>query len=255
VDLYESIAGKYDEVTGADGRQAPAEAMLAELRRRHPLTRVLDVACGNGLHAMILARMGAEVTAADISRPMLDQARARAEAARLNVQWVHAAMQNIAERVEGLVPSNAEGSFDAILCLGNSLPHLLEPRLLARTLAGFARLLAPDGVVALGLLNFARVLDREERIVGVTRRGDREFIRFYDFLEDLVRFNVLTLDFSAGQCKHEITSTLLHPYTPAEVAAACESAGLSRFDLFAGTAFEPFDERQSDTLTVIAAKP
>jgi SAM-dependent methyltransferase len=247
VDLYEHISDEYDEVTGAGGRQGPAEAMLAELRRRHPFERVLDVACGNGLHAMILARMGVDVTGADISRHMLDQARARAEAAGLRVRWVHAAMQEIAGRVEG--------PFDAILCLGNSLPHLLDVGLLERTLAGFAELLAPRGVAVLQLLNFARVLDRQERIVGVTRRGDREYIRFYDFLGDLVRFNVLTLDWSAGRCEHKIVSTPLHPYTPAKIAAACRSAGLTRIDFFAGAAFAPFDERQSETVMVVARRP
>jgi len=244
MDLYEHIAGDYDEVTGAAGRQKPAEEFLAELRRRHPYDRVLDVACGNGLHAMILARAGVSVTGADISGPMLDQARRRAAEAGLSVQWVHAPMQEIAGHVEG--------PFDAILCLGNSLPHLLADGLLAQTLAGLARLLAPGGAVVLQLLNYARILAGRERIVGVTRRDNVEYVRFYDFPGDLVRFNVLKLTWTAGRCEHDLADTLLRPYTPQEITEACRAAGLGRVECYAGLNFAPFDERQSDTLMVVA---
>jgi 2-polyprenyl-3-methyl-5-hydroxy-6-metoxy-1,4-benzoquinol methylase len=245
MDLYEHIAGDYDAVTGAAGRNQAAQAMLAQLRLRHPFDRVLDVACGNGMHAMMLARMGVSVTAADISEAMLDQARRRAADAGLAVKWVHAPMQDIAK--------NVEGPFDAILCLGNSLPHLLDAHQLTRALAGFAKLLAPSGVVVLQLLNYARVLARQERIVGVTRQGDTEYVRFYDFLEDFVRFNVLKLTWSPGGCTHDLADTLLRPYTRDEIAAACRTAGLDRIDCHTGPAFADFDEQTSDTLTVIAS--
>jgi 2-polyprenyl-3-methyl-5-hydroxy-6-metoxy-1,4-benzoquinol methylase len=244
MDLYEHIAADYDAVTGAAGRRQAARTMLAELRRRHPFDSVLDVACGNGTHAIMLAEMGARVTAADISEAMLDHARRRAGDAGLAVRWVHAPMQEIARHVEG--------PFDAILCLGNSLPHLLDPHQLTRALAGFAKLLAPRGVVVLGLLNYARVLARQERIVGVTRQGDTQYVRFYDFLADFVRFNVLKLTWSAGGCTHDLADTLLRPYTRDEIAAACRIAGLGRVDCHAGADFADFDEQTSDTLTLIA---
>jgi 2-polyprenyl-3-methyl-5-hydroxy-6-metoxy-1,4-benzoquinol methylase len=244
MDLYEHIADDYDAVTGAAGRRQAAQAMLAELRRRHPLDSVLDVACGNGMHAMMLAEMGVAVSAADISEAMLDQARRRAADAGLAVRWVQAPMQEIA--------SHVEGPFDAILCLGNSLPHLLDAHQLTRTLAGFAKLLAPRGVVVLGLLNYARVLARQERIVGVTRQGDTQYVRFYDFLADVVRFNVLKLTWSAEGCRHDLADTLLRPYTRDEIAAACRQARLDRIDCYAGPDFDNFDEQTSDTLMVIA---
>ena len=63
MDLYEQIASQYGEITGEESRCGPAKAFLAELRRRHPFSSVLDVACGTGLHAVMLAEMGAAVTA------------------------------------------------------------------------------------------------------------------------------------------------------------------------------------------------
>jgi len=244
MDLYEHIADDYDAVTGAAGRRQAAREKLAELRRRHPFDRVLDVACGNGMHAMMLARMGASVTGADISEAMLGQARRRARDAGLDVRWIHSPMQEIYDR--------DQGPFDAILCLGNSLPHLLDPRQLLQTMAVFSLLVAPQGIVVLQLLNYARVLARQERIVGVTRQGDTEYVRFYDFLEDLVRFNVLKLTWSADGCAHDLADTLLRPYTREQIAAVCRKVNLEQIEYYTGANFADFDEQNSDTLLLVA---
>jgi len=246
MDLYEHIADDYDTVTDAAGRGQAAREMLAELRRRHPFESVLDVACGNGMHAMILAEMGASVTAVDISEAMLDQARRRADAAGLDVRWVHSPMQEIHDSDQG------QGPFDAILCLGNSLPHLLDPRQLLQTMATFSLLVAPQGIVVLQLLNYARVLARRERIVGITRNGDTEYVRFYDFLEDLVRFNVLKLTWSADGCGHDLAHALLRPYKREEIAAVCRKVNLEQIEYYTGTNFTDFDEQNSDTLLLVA---
>jgi ubiquinone/menaquinone biosynthesis C-methylase UbiE len=52
-----------------------------------PGTRLLDVACGAGQLASPAARAGAIVTGVDIAPNWLDQARSRAAAARLAIQF------------------------------------------------------------------------------------------------------------------------------------------------------------------------
>jgi len=244
--FYESIAAEYDEITGEADRAAAAEAFLAELRRRHRITRALDVACGSGLHAVLLARAGVDVTGTDLSRAMLAKARARAADAGVALGGICCPMQEIARHVAG--------PFDAILCLGNSLPHLLDAAELDAALAGFASLLADGGVVALHLLNYARVLARRERIVGITRGAAGDYVRFYDFLGDRVRFNVLTLRWRDGRCEHELAETLLRPYRPADVERALGAAGLERIERYGGIGFEPFDEGSSETLLLLARR-
>lgn len=242
--LYEQIASEYDDVTGQAARIEPVRRFLAELGGRHRLGRVLDAACGTGLHAVLLAQGGAAVTGADLSEPMLDQARRRADEAGAVVHWLAAPMQQLAARVPG--------PFDAVLCLGNSLPHLLQPGELDATLAGFASLLAPGGVVVLQLLNYSRILARGERIIGVTRSAGREYVRFYDFLGDLVQFNVLTLEWTDGECRTDLASTPLRPYRPADIADSLRRGGLAHIEQFGGLDFRPFDETQSDVLLILA---
>jgi len=245
MDFYDHIAEEYGEVTGEANRVAPAGEFLRELRRRRRFERVLDVACGTGLHAVMLAEMGAAVTGADLSAAMLARARQRADAAGASVAWVEAPMQEIARHVAG--------PFDLVLCLGNSLPHLLSDEDLDAALGGFARLLAPGGAVVLQLLNYTRVLVRRERIVGITRRGQVEYVRFYDFLGGRVRFNLLRIEWDGDCCTHELTETTLRAYRHEELAAALARHGLGGIEAFGGMAFGPFDEAGSDTLMVVAA--
>ena len=49
--------------------------------------RVLDVACGTGMHAVALAQRGYSVVGADLSAGMIERARANAAAEEVNVRF------------------------------------------------------------------------------------------------------------------------------------------------------------------------
>ena len=76
--------------------------------------RVLDLATGTGRVAVALALLGAEVTALDISGPMLELSRRRSAAAGVSVRWVQADMRDYA-------PGER---YDLIVCAADSFLHL-----------------------------------------------------------------------------------------------------------------------------------
>jgi SAM-dependent methyltransferase len=94
--------------------------------------RVLDYGCGHGMASVVLARRGARVTAFDLSRGYVEEARRRAAANGVAVAFVQAD----AERLPF-----ANGSFDAVW--GNAVLHHLDLRKAGRELR---RVLAPGGV-------------------------------------------------------------------------------------------------------------
>ena len=49
-------------------------------------------------------------------------------------------------------------SFNALLCLGNSLPHLLSPGALQEALLDFSRVIVPGGLLILQNCNFDAVM-------------------------------------------------------------------------------------------------
>lgn len=103
-------------------------------------TRVLDLACGSGVHAEFLARWGAVVTACDLSEAMIDDAK----------------MKRPHERVTYEVRdmrTPPDGEFDLILCIGNSLNMLPTREDVEVTLAAARSRLAEDGRLLLHCIN------------------------------------------------------------------------------------------------------
>src|SRR5262245_33297509 len=106
----------------------PAFARLGDVHGR----AVLDLGCGHGMAAVVLARLGARVTAVDLSPGYVSEARRRARANGVAV----ALAQADAERLPF-----ADGAFDAVW--GNAILHHLD---LERALPGVRRVLRPGGV-------------------------------------------------------------------------------------------------------------
>ena len=94
--------------------------------------RVLDYGCGHGMAAVVLARRGGRVTAFDLSAGYLDEARRRARANGVTVDFV---------RTDGERLPFAAASFDRVW--GNAVLHHLHLGIAARELR---RVLRPGGI-------------------------------------------------------------------------------------------------------------
>ena len=70
------------------GRVPPELSQLIEGPGALPAGRTLDLGCGTGTQSVYMARSGWEVTAIDAVPRPLSKARARAEAAGVNVDWI-----------------------------------------------------------------------------------------------------------------------------------------------------------------------
>jgi SAM-dependent methyltransferase len=73
-------------------REDKADWLIKTLELR-PAARVLDLACGDGLLSICLARKGCEVTALDRVAPVLDAARKEADARGVRVDFIAADMR------------------------------------------------------------------------------------------------------------------------------------------------------------------
>ncbi|MFP4107198.1 MAG: class I SAM-dependent methyltransferase [Phycisphaerae bacterium] len=245
--FYDHIADEYTRITDSPTRRGAAETFIQAFLQRFGPKSAIDVACGTGLYALSLAAAGVETVGADISRGMLDHAKRQADRENLSLDWIQAPMQSLAEE--------SDRTFDAVLCMGNSIPHLLDETDLDRTLAAFAGLLNPRGVLVIQLLNYEKLLRQGDRIVGINAESKSEYIRFYDFLDGLVRFNILTIRWTGDGPVHELTGTLLHPWTAGDFQSRLATRGFTDVKLLSDLDFSPFAPAASDTLMVVARKP
>lgn len=97
-------------------------------------TRLLDVPCGNGRHALELARRGCRVTGLDISEAFLRQATATAQTEKLPAEFFHGDMRQLQYRAE----------FDGAYCFGNAFGYFPYADMVA-FLKGVAAALKPGG--------------------------------------------------------------------------------------------------------------
>jgi ubiquinone/menaquinone biosynthesis C-methylase UbiE len=99
-------------------KNTPAEIdfLIRELNPR-PGSRILDMGCGTGRHAVELARWGYQVTGVDVSSGMLSEAKRAAEKARVQVEWI---------KVDATKFTSGE-AFDAAICLCEGAFGLLGP--------------------------------------------------------------------------------------------------------------------------------
>jgi len=242
--FYDEFAAEYDDITAHDRRAVAAAEFVRQFTGRYVVRLAVDVACGTGLYAVALAKAGAETVGVDVSAKMLQQARAGAEEAGVSVRWIESLMQNLAGRLSA--------KHDAVVCMGNSLPHLLRDDDLDAALSAFRSVLSPGGVLAIHILNYERILAEGERVVGVSRRGDRQYVRFYDFLEGLVRFNVLRIEWCGEQCSHSLHGTILRPYERDELRDALGRHGFGDVAAYGDLRFSEFDRAGSDSLLMLA---
>lgn len=249
VPFYDALAADYDRFVNWEGRLAYEMPFFDRLFAGQGVQRVLDAACGTGHHAIALARRGYQVTGADLSAAMIERARQNASREGVEVAFIVAGLGELV----GL-----SQCFDAILCLGNSLPHLLTVSAVAAALDDFAAVLRPGGWLVLQNRNFDRVWARRERFMGLQayREGSQEwlFVRFYDFHEETITFNMIRLRRLEEGWAQDIESTELRPIFHSDLAAALSTAGFEAVTYYGGYDGAAFDPDQSGDLIAVARR-
>jgi glycine/sarcosine N-methyltransferase len=274
--MYDSLSADYDRFVNWPSRLAFEmpfiESQLAALPKPpdRPL-HLLDSATGTGMHVLELARRGFAADGADISQGMIEQARQNAAIGRSVPAYSRTARESgLATpqfRVAGFGDLASAFSdslpYDAVLCLGNSLPHLLSLSEIERALTDFAACLKPGGLLLIQNRNFDAVMLKRERWMepqsyqNLDETGASHewlFLRFYDFLPNhLIEFHVLTLERQASQpWQQKIASTHLYPLQSPELHKAMHNSGFETVTLYGGMNASPFDPLTSPNLVLSA---
>ena len=183
------------------------------LRRLPPGAHILDVGCGTGHLAALLATRGFRVTGIDVSREMLAYARANAPAA----EFV------LADAASFRLP----GACDAAVSTFDSLNHLLEPEALRAAFRNIAVALRPGGLLAFDMLldeayqtrwgeSFALV--RGDHLLTITGAS-------FDSHARIARIDVTMFRLLEGVWQRSDVTIEERCYSPGEISSALEAAG------------------------------
>lgn len=256
--MYDQLASVYDYFVNWESRLSyELPFLLRTLTALGPTPtamHVLDAACGTGQHALALAREGYQVTGTDLFPQMIEIARSHAAAASLPANFQTAAFGSISETLQ------QAGQFDALLCLGNSLPHVHSWAELEQTLTDFSRLLRPGGLLVTQMRNFDQVMAARNRWMEPqsVEEPDHEwlFFRFYDFEADgRIQFNILSMQREKpGPWQIQHTTTQLLPILSTPYLQALHASGFSQVATFGNMHGDSFDPGRSGDLIITAVK-
>jgi SAM-dependent methyltransferase len=258
--MYDAFSSDYDRFVSWPGRLAYEMPFLIEQARLSAQPgqpcRVLDTACGTGMHAIELARQGAAPVGTDLSVGMIAQARQNSAAAGVDIPFFVSGFTDLGTAIPA-----ARMPFDLLTCLGNSLPHVESLEELDRALRAFRNCLRPGGRLVIQSRNFDAVMAQRSRWMEpqAHREGKAEwvFVRFYDFQDDgSILLHILTLKRTEGEAwRQSVTTTRLLPLRQEDLAAALRKAGFEGIERYGDLAGTRFEEERSGNLVVTALKP
>ncbi len=247
--FYDLLSADFDLMVSWEKRLKNESPFFLRLFEQNKVRKILDLACGTGHHAIYFARAGYEVTGVDISENMLEIARKNAKGIR-GVRFLRAGFLNVFPRVKN--------KFDAVLCLGNSLPHLLSKKDLKKTLRDVFDLLNPGGIAIFQNRNYDRILKKQVRFmppnIVETEDGKVVFFRLLDFLKDRVVFNLVTFRQTQGKWSFQTKSTYLRPILRKEIENLLIGQGFKELRSYGDYNFSPFEKYSSEDLIVCARK-
>jgi len=197
VDFYQVLANFYDEIF-------PLKAVHKEFLRsylaREQIKSVLDVGCATGSYVLELNDWGIETAGIDLSPDMIEIARDKGRQRKSQAEFLLKDMRDLSE---------VSGTFDGILCLGNTLAHLTEEPHLLQALKQFG---VKGRHLLLQLVNYDRVLEQQVTELPEIRTSRLVFQRRYELLDNgLIRFS-MELELLAEGIKTQ-ASNLLVPLT------------------------------------------
>jgi SAM-dependent methyltransferase len=219
------LAEHYTWMLGGDvhevaDRQA---ALLAELglAGTEDDGTAIDLGCGSGAQTLALVRLGfSPVIAVDTSRRLLDELASYVRGTEA-VRPVHGDIRTV-------LPEAAEpGTVAAVVCMGDTLPHLPSKADIPVLLGHISRTLAPRGHLVVTYRDLTAELRGTDRFIPVRSSDDRLLTCFLEYRdEDTVIVHDLLHTRTNGSWQQRASSYPKLRIASSWLVAQCRAAGL-----------------------------
>lgn len=169
-EFYQSIAGHYDDIF-------PLSDSLRKFLVSFGITKedhVLDVGCAAGEIAVYLAQYAHTVTGIDLDPKLIEIAHSKKHQRGIeNVRFLIGDMND-------LDISFGPNQFRVILCLGNTLVHLLSIGIINDFFRKISTILSEDGLFIFQILNYEKILTTKTTELPLIENEKITFKRHYD---------------------------------------------------------------------------
>jgi len=228
--FYNQIAEKYDFIFPLS--PAHKTFFASELHGK----TILDVGAATGNLTAYLSSQGYEVTAIDLSERLIAKA----------------AEKGVIVQQRNMLAIDELPTFDNIVCIGNTLPHLDSKTSVQLFLQKVYRQLTQGGKLVLQLVNFQKYFAQQQGDylgnLPLIENDKVKFERYYYLNEEgKIRFKTILDD----TIKNE---ELLQPIFADQLTQWLTQIGFQAINLYGNFKKDPFDKEKSMALIVTAVK-
>ena len=242
--FYNSLASDYDSMINFNEALERRFDLLSPLIP-HDCKTAADIGCGSGIDAISLCKHGLKVVAFDPSEEMLNLARINA---------IKHCAKNIKFSMAGAADINIlyHNKFDFVTSLGNTLSNI--PRIeIKESVNSIYNLLKKNGAVVIQLINYSKLIAEDKRILNITKNDKHTFVRFYDFSEHKIIFNILKFE-NKNTNNHELISTEVFNYSCEYLLKLMKETGFCEIEIWGDLKKSPYENKSSNDVVIFAKK-
>lgn len=210
-----------------DKRRVGEDGFLTKNLRQNNVKKVFDSSLGDGCDSIYLLKEGFDVTSNEIDNVFLNKARQNALSEEIELNLTYLDWRNLDKELQ-------EGSFDAVICLGNSLTYLFKEKDQLQALEQFKKILRKGGVLIVDGRNYQYILDNKDEIL----KGNFKYSGDYVYCGDKVHGTPIAIADKKVRIEYKHSETdkkgylTLYPFKRGELKGLLERAGFSSIKQF-----------------------
>jgi len=238
-DPYTEFAERY-QGRGDPLRDETRLTFFRTLFEKHSVKTALDCACGTGEDLVRLHSLGIDVQGSDVSQAMLEQSRKRLVSHALEIPLRKADFRNLS------------GTFDAVLCMTTSLPHLLDEQEIVKALRSMRGALNPGGILILTQGLTDKQYDDRLRFAPIFNTPESSRIMVMDYFETEWEVHVLDLIHTQDKQEFKRSSFRYKLLLRDDYDKLLAAAGFGQREFYGDWDLKPYDKKSSRRLIVAA---
>lgn len=240
--FYDVASGFYDQMIDFKKNLETRKAAFEKLFSEKGLAA--DLGCGTGVDSIALAMNGHTVLGVDPSPNMLETARLNSKLYSQEISFLESTILS--------VPQTYSSKFNYVISLGNTFANV-EGTTIYSTVQSIYDMLTDGGKCIIHILNYTLISEQKERIVSIKPDENNYYVRFYDFVNGQINFNILR--FTKDNCSDfSLITTQVYGYKKDLLAKIFDSVGFREVRFWSNLEEVAFDINTSKDLFIYAVK-
>ncbi len=207
---------------------------------------VLDCACGTGYHIVMFSKLGIDVVGSDISGSTLKVAKKNLNREKIKAELFQSSWQELPKKITEM--------FDAVVCVGSSLPLLSNDKEIEKSLRGMYSTLSRSGILIIAQRNIDRML-RERPATSLTEPSPNNFLLYINkYHPDKITLNIFYINAENEDIKGSFYKRDLSLITKKKLEKILRKVGIKKYKIYGEYEFSRFFPIKSDSLIVVIEK-